>query len=255
MYPPPMGGPWTNCLFDVRTTRIVDARDDASPTSIHKEGFEFRGAPTCVNDFFDDAEVRRIYYREVEELVCAATGARRAYVFDHLVRKREPGRPALNFGRDAGEGVTPSAVGRIHNDYSERSGRRRLGLVLGSDATPDSVGRYSIVNVWRSIGGPVLDTPLAVCDARTVDMNDMFPAEIRYPTRNGEIYLLRHAPQHRWTYFSAMNNDEALMFKQYDSQPGGVARFTPHGAFDHPHVPADAPLRQSIEVRCLAVYG
>lgn len=255
MYPPPMGGPWTNCRFDVRPTTIMDARENTSPTSVHLEGFELRAAPTGVADFFDEAEVKRTYYKEVEELACAATGARRAYVFDHLVRKREPGRPALNFGRDAGEGVAPSAVGRIHNDYSERSGQRRLGLVLGSAATPDAIGRYSIVNVWRSIGGPVLDTPLAVCDARTVDQDDLFPVEIRYPSRKGEIYLLRHAPQHRWSYFSAMGSGEALMFKQYDSQPGGVARFTPHGAFDYPHVHPDTPLRQSIEVRCLVVYA
>lgn len=255
MYPPPMGGPWTNCRFDVRPTTIMDARESASPPSVHQEGFELRDAPTGVVDFFDDAEVKRTYYKEVEELACAATGARQAYVFDHLVRKREPGRPTLNFGRDAGEGVTPSAVGRIHNDYSERSGQRRLGLVLGNTATPDSVGRYSIVNVWRSIGGPVLDTPLAVCDARTVGKDDLVPVEIRYPSRNGEIYLLRHAPQHRWSYFSAMGGGEALMFKQYDSQHDGVARFTPHGAFDHPHMHPDAPLRQSIEVRCLVVYA
>jgi len=37
----------------------------------------------------------------------------------------------------------------------------------------------------------------------------------------------------------------ALVFKQYDSQANGVARFTPHSAFDLPDIPPDAPPRAS----------
>ena len=114
--------------------------------------------------------------------------------------------------------------------------------------------RYCIVNIWRSIKGPVLDTPLAVCDARSVMAKDLVNAEVRYPRRTGEIYLATHSPAHRWSYFSAMDRHEALVFKQYDSQLSGVSRYTPHAAFDHPDAPADAPLRESIEARCLVVF-
>ena len=100
----------------------------------------------------------------------------------------------------------------------------------------------------------MLDTPLAVCDARTVMARDLVNAEVRYPKRTGEIYLATHAATHRWSYFSRMDRHEALVFKQYDAQLGGVARFTPHAAFDHPLAPADAPLRESIEARCLVVF-
>lgn len=62
------------------------------------------------------------------------------------------------------------------------------------------------------------------------------------------------APQHRWSYFSAMDRHEALVFKQFDAQVSGVARFTLHAAFDHPQAPTDAPCRESIELRCLVVY-
>ncbi|WP_307867214.1 CmcJ/NvfI family oxidoreductase [Variovorax sp. E3] len=117
-----------------------------------------------------------------------------------------------------------------------------------------SVRRYCIVNIWRSIKGPVLDTPLAVCDARSVMARDLVNAEVRYPRRTGEIYLATHSPSHRWSYFSAMDRHEALVFKQYDSQLSGVSRYTPHAAFDHPDAPADAPLRESIEARCLVVF-
>jgi hypothetical protein len=130
----------------------------------------------------------------------------------------------------------------------------RLALVLRDAQRAAGVRRYCIVNLWRSTGTPILDTPLAVCDARSVAAGDLVAGEIRYPDRVGEIYLFEHSARHRWHYFPEMNRDEVLVFKQYDSQVSGVARFTPHAAFDLPHIPADAPLRESIEVRCLVLF-
>lgn len=253
MYEPPNGAPWQNCEYDVRTLRITDARSFSSRPSVHGEGFELWDAPSAVTDFFNEEAIVNVYYHEAAELACAVTGAKQAYVFDHLVRKREPGRPALAFGRH-GDGNRPGAAGRIHNDYTEESGRKRLGLVLNDPGTAAEVERYSIVNIWRSIKGPILDTPLAICDARTVSAADLVSSEVRYPTRTGEIYLVTHSPRHRWSYYSAMDRHEALIFKQYDSQVSGVARYTPHAAFDHPDMPPEAPLRESIEIRCLVVY-
>ena len=176
-------------------------------------------------------------------------------MFDHLVRRRDPGRPALTIGR-AGDGSNPSANGSVHCDYTEASGRERLALLLkNADAhTEEQVRRFAIVNIWRSIAGPVLDTPLAVCDARSVAAGDLVASQIRYQARTGEIYLLRHSPQHRWFYYPEMDRHEALVFKQYDSRVNAAVRFTPHCAFDLPSVPEGAPLRQSIELRCLVVY-
>jgi hypothetical protein len=253
MYEPPEGTPRQNCEYDVRAVRITDARAFSSRLSVHREGFELWDAPSVVADFLDEDAIVNLYYDEVCELACMVTGATRAHVFDHLVRKREPGRPALTFGRH-GAGSKPAAAGRIHNDYTEESGRKRLALVLKDPGAAAAVKRHGIVNIWRSIKGPVLDTPLAVCDARTVAAADLVSSNVRYPTRTGEIYLLTHSPRHRWCYFSAMDRHEALIFKQYDSQTSGVARYTPHAAFDHPDTPQNAPLRESIEIRCLVVY-
>jgi hypothetical protein len=250
-YPPPDGGPWHNYESDPRPMEIADARGLRTRPSIEREGFELHAAPTQVTDFGDEDAIRSVYYREAEALARASTGASRAHVFDHLVRRREPGRPALSFGRHVA-GATPSANGRVHNDYTEASGRQRPGLVLGDEAA--AVGRHAIVNIWRPISGPVLDTPLALCDARTVSAEDLVEAEVRYAARTGEIYLARHAPRHRWFYYSAMHRSEALIFRQYDSHAGGVPRFVPHAAFDHPEAPPDALPRESIEVRCLVVF-
>ena len=52
-----------------------------------------------------------------------------------------------------------------------------------------------------------------------------------------------------------MQTDEVLLFKGYDSDTDGLARFTLHTAFDLKSTPADAPPRESIEVRALAYLG
>lgn len=252
-YEPPPGIPWESCPYELRPMAIADARDSVQRPSIDVEGFELRDAPTMVRDFLDEEEVRTTYYEESADLALAVTGAQRACVFDHLVRRREPDRAALSFGRRGTDGRA-AANGRIHNDYTEASGRRRLGLVLQDAAMVAQVRRYAIVNIWRSIRGPVLDTPLAVCDARSVVASDLVESEVRYPRRVGEIYHALHSPRHRWSYFSGMDRHEALVFKQYDSQLSGAARFVLHTAFDLPRIPEDAPLRESIELRCLVVY-
>lgn len=253
MYDPPAGVIKESCQYDFRDVRIVNARSLAAPPSIHAEGFELWGAPSAVLNFQDPGEVARTYYPECVELACAVTGGSTAIVFDHLLRKREAGRPPLTFGR-FGDGSQAGSVGRVHNDYTEESGKLRLGRVLQDADREASVRRYCVVNIWRSIKGQIVDTPLAVCDARTVCARELVAGDIRYPDRTGEIYLFKHSDRHRWHYYPEMHREEALVFKQYDSQVSCVARFTPHAAFDLPNVPIDAPLRESIEVRCLVIF-
>ena len=62
-------------------------------------------------------------------------------------------------------------------------------------------------------------------------------------------------PKHRWHYFPRMQRDEAVLIKCYVSARDGRARFTAHGAFDDPTMPAGAPPRESIEARTLAFFA
>jgi len=254
MYDPPAGVARQNCEYRMRPVWIVNARAMASPPCVHDHGFELWDAPTAVEDFGDDEAIRSRYYAEAGELAKCVTGADHAYIFDHQVRRRETGRPALSFGRQ-GDGSRPGAAGRIHNDYSEASGQKRFEILPLDPTARAKAQRFAIINIWRSIGGKIVDTPLAVCDARSISIKDLVAADIHYRDRSGEIYLVRESPRHRWASFSEMDRHEALVFKQYDTQMRGVARFTPHSAFDLPDIPPDAPLRQSIEIRCLVTYG
>jgi hypothetical protein len=251
-YHPPPGIPWENVDHEWKTLPILDARAAKVRPSIDCEGFELWDAPTSVTNFRDSEEIVSTYHRECTELAIAVTGAKKAYIFDHLVRIRDP-EQALNFGQRNADG-TATANGRVHNDYTEASGRRRLGMVIQDPEEFERVNRYSVVNIWRPLRGPVLDTPLALCDTRSLIARDFLPCDVKYVERTGEFYLVSFSETHSWSYFSQMNPHEAIVFKQYDSQVSGVARFTPHTAFDHPDCPKNALPRQSIEVRCLVTY-
>ena len=110
--------------------------------------------------------------------------------------------------------------------------------------------------MWRAINQPIQSNPLALADARSVAASDLLTAERRYPHRVGETYQLTYNPAHRWFYFPEMTRDEALVFKVYDSREGrtgAIHTHTLHSAI-RPS-PADAPPRQSIEVRTFAFFA
>ena len=228
---------------------IRNGRADLHPTSLDREGFVLSHAPSSLPAFTDHEAIKRLYYPEMQELARALTGARHAIVFDHVLRKRAPGAVAPFGDR---QGHRPSAAMRVHCDFTPASASRRLSLELGALGV-DHVPRFAIINLWRSTALPVLDAPLAVCDARSVRQANLVAADIVYPDRTGEIYQVLHHPDHRWTYFHAMEFHEVLVFKQYDSA-SNVARYTPHAAFAHPDTPVCTPPRESVEIRCLLIF-
>jgi hypothetical protein len=61
-------------------------------------------------------------------------------------------------------------------------------------------------------------------------------------------------PDHVWYYFPNMQRNEAIVFKTFESEKDGRARWTAHCAFDDPTSPPDAPPRESIEMRTLAFF-
>jgi hypothetical protein len=245
---PPPGVPERTGIYDAHAVTIRNGRDLADGSALDVEGFALIHAPSAMRDFSDDAAIRAAYYPEAASLVARATGASRVIVFDHNVR---------NAARAAsGESGIRAPVPRTHNDFTARSGperaRRELEL-RGLDAGSLLIRRFAIVNLWRPIGRPVWKSPLALADARTIDAADVVAADLVYKDRTGETYALRHNPRQLWYYFPVMSPAEAILIKSWESSPQ-AARFSPHGAFEDPTSPPDAPERESIEVRALVIY-
>lgn len=237
---PPAGVPQWNGIDDPRQIRIEDARGREQEFTLDRNGFQLVKAPSQVRDFYSEEEVKRVYYPEVEQLLRDKLGASRVFIFDHTVR---------NAGRkDARE---PSR--RVHNDHTINSAPRRVRDHLGADADELLKQRFGIINLWRPIRGPVLDSPLAVCDARTFSDDDLIASDLVYPHVRGETSSVAYKPGHRWYYFSEQQADEALLIRVHDSADDGRARLSFHTSFDNP-LAQGAPPRESIEVRSLVFF-
>ena len=227
---------------------IHDARKRRDALSLEREGFILVDHETRVRDFYDPQELKAVYYPEIERLIKEQTGATRVLLFDHTLRSGDQAAQTEKKLRE------PVKV--VHNDYTEWSGPQRVRDLLPEDEAESLLrDRVAVVQVWRPIRGPVLSSPLAICDAQSVLPEDLIPAERHHKDRIGEIYQLAFNPEHHWNWFPEMQQNEALVFKCYDSEKDGRARFTAHGSFDDPATPADAPQRESIEVRALAFWG
>jgi hypothetical protein len=224
--------------------RICDGRAIADHLDLDREGFVLARHDTAVRDFYDEAELRDVYYKEVEQLVMAQTGATKVVIFDHTIRVAE---------RAVARGLR-APVQLVHNDYTEKSGPQRVRDLLGDEAPSRLRRRFAEYNVWRPIAGPVRMMPLALVDAASIAPGDLVTADLVYRDRTGEIYHGLYNPDHRWFYFPEMKREEAVLIKCYDSQTDGRARFSLHSAFDDPTTPRDAPPRESIEVRSFAFF-
>jgi len=247
-YPPPPGVPQRGGRPERHQVEIRDARALQPPPALDREGFALREAPTALRDFANDVVIRDTYYPEIERLLREETGADAVVIFDHTLRSDSKEQRKELGAREP--------VRFVHNDYTALSGRRRVTDHLpAEEAARRLQGRHAVVNVWRPIGSTVQQAPLALCDARSIAPDDLIPTDLVYPDRVGEVYSVRHNPEHRWHYFSAMRPDEVLLIKTYDSLEDGTARFSAHTAFDDPSASGDAAPRASVEVRALLFFA
>jgi len=245
MYRPPEGVSARTGTYVKHTMPIYNARAILDELSLDRQGFALVHQQSTVCNFYDDEEVRAVYYPEVARLVKQATGATKVHVFDHNVRNRELMK--------RGEKGVSEPVRVAHNDYTLKSGPQRVRDLLPAEADALLKNRFAVINVWRPIRGPVQESPLAVCDAASMVQTDFVAQDLKYRDRTGEVYSVAYNPDHRWFYFPDMEQTEVLLLKCYDSDPGRT-RFTAHTAFVDPTSSPDAPARESIEVRTLVFF-
>ncbi|GAB1309961.1 hypothetical protein MFIFM68171_00171 [Madurella fahalii] len=302
----PSSPPWAKVDVDFssysrisRSRSVTNLRDFLGPgassqpdgfgTDIDVAGFAVYHAPAQEKAFTDDAAVRGPYYAEVEALLRAkledaARGKRvkKVVIFDHTIRKH-----------DASAARQP--VQQVHVDQTPRAAEARVRRHVADAAEAEALlrtSRYQLINVWRPIGHPATDFPLAVVDWRTTDPTDLVAVNLLYPVRQGddgddddddrgkevlpdpaslqstegyevkgETYGVLPNDKHKFYYVKDMTPDEAMFIKCFDNwgdgQPEGkkgVAALTPHTAFIDPQTPPGTKGRESIEVRCLVFY-
>lgn len=124
------------------------------------------------------------------------------------IRRRRPGEPD-----SSPEKRQP--VPQVHVDQTTASAIARVHRHLPAEDVPALLGRrFQIINLWRPIGRPAYDWPLALCDYRSVDPStDLVPADLVYEDRKGETNNVRFNPNHRWKYVRGMTPDEFVVIK------------------------------------------
>jgi hypothetical protein len=231
---------------DPRRVEIHNGRPHVKEFDLETNGFRFVDHDTKVKDFYDEDEIKRVYYPEMVELIKAESGAKRVVVFDHTLRTADKEvREAKKFRE---------TVSRVHNDYTEWSAPQRVRDILPDEAEDLLKRRFAIIQAWRPIRYPVETNPLAMADARTLAPSDMIVSERRAADRVGQTYAIKYNPNHKWFWFPRMRREEAYVFKVFDSLKDGRARWTAHTAFDDPTTPPHARPRESIEIRTMAFF-
>jgi hypothetical protein len=233
--------------YELREVEIRNGRPRRDLLELDIHGFVFVDHDTKVADFADPSERKAVYDQEIANLIKHCSGASEVVVFDHTIRVGDSQtRTAIN---------ARAPVKGVHNDYTESSAPKRLREILGdAEAESRRNQRFAIIQVWRPIRRKVLIDPLAICDARSIPREGFIVLQRRYPNRTAEVYHIAYNPRHIWYHFPEMERHEALVFKVFDSDVTGPARFTAHTAFEDPNTPADAWPRESIETRTFAFF-
>lgn len=220
--------------------RVHNAR--LEPIDFATHGFKLVKHATNV-DFADQEQVQQRWYPDACRIIKELTGAREVFAFMGILR-----------GGDENLGGGPALS--AHVDFNEPSLRNWVKRLAPERAEEFAGKRLVNINLWRGTR-PVRTSPLAVCDARTVDKGDFML--VRFgdaPPPPGPVpggLNVAYNPKHHWYYYPDMEPDEVIVFRLYDTADQDW-HMTAHSAIVDPTAPADAPKRQSYELRTLAVF-
>lgn len=189
--------------------------DKADSFSEDKEGFSIHDfVPDYPSDKWeDDALVQEKFYPQVVDFLKKTVGAKRVLVFDHTIRTMRNAQKKLTQESKTSQ---RAPVSLVHCDYTAESGPLRVRQLLKDEAEDLLSRRVAFLNVWKPLN-KVEENPLAMCDVTSSPENDFFKLFLRYRERNGENYVMRHNPEHKWYYFPEMTPDKVILLKTYDS--------------------------------------
>jgi hypothetical protein len=249
-YEPPPGTKWRESGDDPHEMTVHDGWDRAKSFALDREGFAFREFHSPFQQWDDDAAIRAQLYGDVAEFVKREVGAKRVIIFDHTIRAQSNEKQA----RSEQSTSRRAPVMNVHCDYTPNSGPLRVRQLLPDEAGELLKHRVAFYNFWKPLKRTVEERPLAMCDVTSSTDEDFITMKLRYRDRDGEIFVMRHSPQHHWWYFPRMTPDQVILLKTYESATDGRARFIGHSAFVDPNTRPDAPMRESIEIRTMAFF-
>jgi len=244
---------------DVRMVRITNGR-------LHGHTLDAHGFTLSTLDFasvegmnyYDASQMNeRMYPLAVDVLRRCFPRCKQILVFDHLVRNNARVEQDKANGR-----TTPLLAGgpafKCHGDYTVRSAIARAHQLLEPHESQERIEaalgqRFALVNVWVPLAA-VRKDPLGMIEWESQHPDDVQIVKLSFKHRIGEVYRVMASDHHRWVYYPDMQQGECLVFKVFDSTCD-TARFSLHGAVQDPTTKPDAPERESVEIRCIVLFG
>ncbi|KAL2671551.1 hypothetical protein Neosp_014141 [[Neocosmospora] mangrovei] len=227
-------------------TKIYDLRS-LDHVSLEQCGFETHTrdfTPFCL-DNVTEKQVE-IYQTETEEFLKEALSAEKVICYDYRT---------VPFPKH--HGCFPNPNDQLELDITYESGPQLIKTVLGATNQLQYLNtkyRIRIVNTWRPMVEKLDDQPLAVCDFRTLKLDNLIAADRIYVSLRTQLYYLKYDPAQRWYWFSHQTPKETMLMLMYDTKPRpGHANFCPHVSFHNPKAAKDAPPRESVETRNIVI--
>ncbi|KPI37285.1 uncharacterized protein AB675_1585 [Cyphellophora attinorum] len=243
--------PRTNCATARRSKiKLRDLRAHEKEPTIDTEGFEILQLDSAMQyaDFGSTETIQHKYYPEIKTLLQAHFQPQRIEILEHNIRKRHRTFPIAT-GTDYHD-LQPTT--RVHVDYTESSMVEAAYKYL--DVRADQFDRIVALNVWRTLKGPLMDWPLAMCSAKTVDYaTDLIACDLVNRTSYSENMQVHYNANHEWWYLSGQLTSELLVFRQADTSREQVAG-VPHTGFKHPKTTDQDHPRESIELRAFLFF-
>ena len=257
-------------LRDAR--RIGEYYPGLSPSSaecMDKLGVALGHCESKCTNFYDAAEVERVFYIEMEKLLLQFfPNATDALVYNHDVFDKDYKGDRTEDQANKNPGVNANYAYIVHNDLNDNSGRVRCRELLTknlrnfgreqhyTEAQADAKmsRRFMSINLAKPME-TVQQNPFVLCAWPSFADQPYITNYRVYDDRVGETTRFTYRPNHEWYWFPQQKPTEVSMLKCYDSiTDGSVSRWSFHSACVDPTAPKDAPCRRNVVVRAFIFF-
>lgn len=241
----------------------------SSPACMDTLGVALAHVDSQCQNFYDAAEVERIYYPEMEKLLLEFfPDATDALVYNHDVFNKHYEGDATEDQDNKNPGVNLNYANLVHNDLNDNSGRSRCRELLTNnlrnfgrtqkhtavEADEKMSRRFMSINLAKPMQ-TVEQNPFVLCAWPSFADQPYITNYRVYDDRVGETTRFTFRQEHEWYWLPQQQPNEVSMLKCYDSvTDASVSRWSFHSACIDPTAPKDAPCRKNIVVRAFIFF-
>ena len=241
----------------------------SSPECMDRLGVSLAHLESKCENFYDSAEVERVFYPEIEKLLLEFfPDATDALVYNHDVFDKDYQGDRTEDQEAKNPGVNARYANIVHNDLNDNSGRVRCRELLTknlrnfgreqhcteAEADAKMSRRFMSINLAKPME-TVGQFPFVLCAWPSFADQPYITNYRVYDDRVGETTRFTYRPDHEWYWFPRQKPTEVSMLKCYDSvTDGSVSRWSFHTACTDPTAPADAPCRKNVVVRSYVFF-